>query len=61
MYNYYELYKNSKGPIAFRVNIVIDAKKIGMKPADKKIKDQPQNCKETGKTFSLSGKTTRIS
>lgn len=38
MYNYYDLYKNSKDPIQLRINIVKDAKKIGIKPTARKYK-----------------------
>ncbi len=36
MYNYYQLYRNSKDPILFRINIIKDAKKIGIKPTARK-------------------------
>jgi len=41
MYDYYELYKNSKDPIPLRITIVREAKKIGIKPTARKYKTSP--------------------
>jgi transposase len=51
VYNYYELYKNSKDPIPFRITIVREAKKIGIKPAARKYKTSPKTVRKWVKRF----------
>jgi len=46
MFNYYDFYRNSKDPIPYRINIVKDGKKIGIKPAARKYKTSPQTVRK---------------
>jgi len=46
MYDYYELYKNSKDPIPLRITIVREAKKIGIKPTARKYKTTPKTVRK---------------
>jgi len=46
VYNYYELYKNSKDPVPFRINIIKDAEKMGIKPTARKYKTSPKTVRK---------------
>ena len=51
MFNYYDFYKNSKDPVSYRINIVKDAKRIGIKPTARKYKTSPQTVRKWMKRF----------
>ena len=51
MYTYYQLYKNSKDPVPFRINIVKDAKNLGIKPTARKYKTSPKTVRKWVKRF----------
>jgi len=51
MFNYYDFYRNSKDPVSYRINIVKDAKRIGIKPTARKYKTSPQTVRKWVKRF----------
>jgi transposase len=51
MHTYYQLYKNSKDPIPYRIEIIKDAQLIGIKPSARKYMTSPKTVRKWLRRF----------